>query len=102
MSVAEVMSRFVGRTRAGCLDLATELLGRELPAGFADAWDQALFAALEQEVRAIEGVAELLGRLEVPFCVASNSSSERMRVSLGAARLLPFFEGRLFSAAAVA
>jgi HAD superfamily hydrolase (TIGR01509 family) len=102
MSVAEVMQRFVGRTRAGCLELATELLGRPLPEGFGDAWDQALYEALGREVSAIEGVAELLRVIDVPYCVASNSSPERMRLSLEASGLLPFFQGRMFSATAVA
>ena len=100
MPVAQVMEKFVGRTRAGCLDLAAELLGRELPVDFGAAWDKALFAALRQ-VKAIEGVADLVRRLAVPYCVASNSSPERMRVSLEAAGLLRFFDGRLFSAVSV-
>jgi HAD superfamily hydrolase (TIGR01509 family) len=102
MSVDEVMARFVGKTRAGCLSLAGELLGRDLPEGFAECWDAALYETLTREVKAIEGVAELLERLEVPYCVASNSTPERMRVSLKASRLLPFFEGRMFSATTVA
>ncbi len=102
LPLEEVMRRFVGRTRAGCLGLAAELLGRALPGGFAEDWDAALFAAFDRELKPIEGVAELLRSLALPYCVASNSSPERMRVSLRAAGLLPFFEGRMFSAADVA
>jgi HAD superfamily hydrolase (TIGR01509 family) len=94
----EVMRRFVGRTRAGCLELATELLGRALPAGFAGAWDAALFRAFAAELQAIDGVTDVIRELGVPTCVASNSSRERMRVSLQASGLLPFFAGRMFSA----
>jgi HAD superfamily hydrolase (TIGR01509 family) len=102
MSGEEVMRRFIGRTRAGCLELGAQLLGRALPEDFASAWDAVLFDAFRRELRAIEGVAELLDRLRLPYCVASNSSPERMRVSLTAAGLLPLFEGRMFSATAVA
>jgi HAD superfamily hydrolase (TIGR01509 family) len=102
ISVRDVMRQFIGRTRDGCLSLAAELLGRELPAGFGEAWDAALFEAFGRELRAVEGVVEVLRDLQVPCCVASNSSPERMDVSLRAAGLLPFFEGRMFSAAAVA
>lgn len=98
----EVMRRFVGRTRAGCLELAAALLGRELPAGFANAWDQALFAAFAAELRAIDGVQDAIASIATSICVASNSSRERMRVSLGAAGLLARFEGRMFSAQEVA
>jgi HAD superfamily hydrolase (TIGR01509 family) len=95
------MRRFIGRTRKGCIDHATELLGRPLPEGFAQGWDAALFVAFERELKAVEGVAELMGSLEVPYCVASNSSPDRMRVSLKATGLLPNFEGRMFSATEV-
>jgi HAD superfamily hydrolase (TIGR01509 family) len=94
----EVMRRFVGRTRAGCLALAAELLGRELPAGFAAAWDAALFSAFATELQPVRHVKQVIQGLQVPICVASNSSRERMRVSLQASGLLPIFEGRMFSA----
>lgn len=97
----EVMRRFVGRTRDGCLALATEILGRELPADFAARWDAALFEALRNEVKAIDGVADLVGSLRIPFCVASNGTRERLRLTLEAGGLLPLFEGRVFCAADV-
>jgi HAD superfamily hydrolase (TIGR01509 family) len=101
LPVAEVMRRFVGRTKAGCLELAAEMLRRPLPGSFAADWDEALFAALRSEVRPVEGMAALLAELRVPFCVATNSSPERLRIALDASGLAEFFEGRMFSAAAV-
>lgn len=98
---AEVMRRFVGRTKAGCLALAEEMLGRPLPRSFAADWDAALFAALRNEVRPVEGMAALLAEIRIPFCVATNSSPERLRIALDASGLAGFFEGRMFSAAAV-
>jgi len=46
MSLDDVMAQFVGKTRAACLDLAAELLGRPLPENFPQSWDTALFQAL--------------------------------------------------------
>lgn len=97
LSPDEIMERFIGRSRNGCLSLAAELLSRELPDQFAQDWDSALFAALEREVKPIDGVANLLARLEIPYCVASNSSPERMQISLRASGLLPLFSDRMFS-----
>ncbi len=102
MPVKEVMRRFVGRTRQGCLDLATELRGSVLPEGFAEAWDRALFEALENEVKAVDGVEALIVQLGIRYCVASNGEQLRMRLSLKAAGLLPLFEGRMFTASQVA
>ncbi len=101
LPVDEVMRRFVGRTKAGCIAHAEELLGRRLPADFGDAWDKALYGALAKELRTVRGVEEMLDRLEVPYCVATNSSRERLRIALEATGLLARFEGRMFSAAEV-
>jgi HAD superfamily hydrolase (TIGR01509 family) len=98
----EVMKRFVGRTKRGCIELATELLGAPLPASFATDWDAALFSAFRAELRAVEGVAEALDALDVPYCVATNSSPERLAIALEATGLAARFEGRRFSATQVA
>ena len=98
----EVMSRFVGRTRGGVLGLVAELYGRELPKGFAEQWDIALFEALREEVEAIDGIVEVLRGLRLPYCVASNGTPDRLRLTLDASGLLPLFEGRIFCAADVA
>ena len=102
MEVREVMARVVGRTRAGCMELAAELAGRALPADFGEAWDAALFDALEREVRPVAGVEAVLEALENSFCVASNSSHRRLRLVLECTGLVRHFEGRQFSAADVA
>ncbi|HWA38695.1 MAG TPA: HAD family hydrolase [Burkholderiales bacterium] len=98
----EVMRRFVGRTKRGCIELATELLGAPLPASFGADWDAALYAAFRAELRAVEGVTEAIDALEVPYCVATNSSRERLGIALEATGLAPRFEGRRFSAVDVA
>jgi HAD superfamily hydrolase (TIGR01509 family) len=102
MSPEEVMRKFVGLTRQGCLELAEEMLGRKLSPEFGKAWDEALFAAMRDEVQAVEGIAEVLRGLRVPYCVASNGTPVRMRLALEAAGLLPLFEGRMFTSADVA
>lgn len=102
MPPEELMRTFVGRTRDGCIELAGRMLGRELPADFARTWDEALFAALEREVRPVDGIEQVLDGLQVPWCVASNGEPERMRLALRAAGLLRRVGDRLFSARQVA
>ena len=102
LALGEVMARFVGRTRDGCLVLAREMLGRELPQGFGERWDAHLFEALAREVRPVEGIEAVLRTLPVPYCVASNGTPRRMRMALEAAGLLELVEGRLFTASEVA
>jgi HAD superfamily hydrolase (TIGR01509 family) len=102
MPLEQVMKTFVGRTRDGCIELAGRMLGRPLPEAFGRVWDAALYEALEREVKPVAGIAELLSNLKLPYCVASNGERERMTLALRAAGLLPFVEGRLFTAAEVA
>lgn len=102
LSQDEVMRRFVGRTKAGCVELAIELLARPLPEHFIEAWDAALFSALAAEVKAIQGIAEVLAGLDLPYCVASNSTPERMQLTLRTTGLLQLFESRMFTAGEVA
>lgn len=52
---------------------------------------------LAREVRAIEGAAEAVASVTAPKCVCSNSSSERLRITLGRTGLLPYFADALFS-----
>ena len=98
MRLADVMKAFVGKTREACIVKAAELLGRPLPEDFAAEWDRVLYRKLQEELRAVEGVAAMLDRLQVPYCAASNSSPERLKLGLQATGLWARFEGRAFSA----
>jgi HAD superfamily hydrolase (TIGR01509 family) len=102
MTPEEVWHAFVGNSRDACIAMAGRMRGSPLPEGFAQAWDDALHVALDVEARPVEGVPQLLRGLKVPYCVASNGEPMHMRRGLGAAGLLPLFEGRMFSAAQVA
>ena len=102
MSPEEVMRTFVGRSRDNCIAMAGEMHGVRMPADFAQRWDDALHEALAREVKPVEGVPELLRSLTIPYCVASNGEPMHMQLGLTAAGLMPFVEGRLFSAKNVA
>ena len=52
---------------------------------------------LAAEVRAIEGVHEAVASVAVKRCICSNSGTERLRTMLARTRLLPFFDGAIFS-----
>ena len=101
MTPEQVMRAFVGRSRDTCIAMAGELRGAPLPRGFAADWDAALHEALVREVRPVAGIPELLRSLTIPYCVASNGEPDHMRIGLEAAGLMPWVEGRLFSAAQV-
>ena len=75
------------------------MLGRPLPENFLPnhrARSDQLFLA---ELTMIEGIDRALAAIGMPFCVASNGTPEKIRLSLRKTGLYPFFgEGRIFSA----
>ncbi len=54
--------------------------------------------AFNAELEAIDGVVEALDAIELSACVASSSSHERLRHTLGLTGLFDRFRGRIFSA----
>ncbi|WP_406286625.1 HAD family hydrolase [Streptomyces sp. NBC_00209] len=83
-------------------DLVLERTGTKLPEDFDVTLHSRIFAAFEEELEPVPGVDELLGKLVadgVPYCVASSSSHQRIRVSHRKTGLDQWFEEEwIFSA----
>ncbi|MEU1177468.1 HAD family hydrolase [Streptomyces sp. NPDC005820] len=83
-------------------DLVEARTGERLPAEFDDVFHRRVFATFERELEAVGGVVDVLEKLEaddVPYCVASSGSHERIRVGHRTTGLDRWFdEGRIFSA----
>jgi beta-phosphoglucomutase-like phosphatase (HAD superfamily) len=71
-----------GISGAGLAEMIRERFGRPLPEGFMQATRGKIMSAFTDELRAIEGISELLRSLTMPLCVASNSHLDRVRHSL--------------------
>ncbi|MEU1514822.1 HAD family hydrolase [Streptomyces sp. NPDC005811] len=82
-------------------DLVEARTGERLPAEFDDVFHRRVFAAFERELEAVGGVVDVLEKLvadEVPYCVASSGSHERIRVGHRTTGLDRWFdEERIFS-----
>lgn len=82
-------------------DLVLERTGERLPAEFDDVFHRRVFAAFERELTPVAGVVDVLEKLaadEVPYCVASSGSHERIRVGHRTTGLERWFEeSRIFS-----
>jgi HAD superfamily hydrolase (TIGR01509 family) len=98
---ATAYERFLGRSLAAVQGVLREELGFDLPGERLEAMRVTLFERYWRELKAIPGVSQTLDRLTVPYCVASSSLPERMRISLEVTGLLPRFAGHMFSAAVV-
>lgn len=60
-----------------------------------------LFALYRRELKPTGWIGDVLEGLDLPFCVASSSQPERIRLSLELTGLLPRFEGHIYSASMV-
>jgi HAD superfamily hydrolase (TIGR01509 family) len=99
---AEIVERFVGRSDAYMTSEIEAAIGRPLPAGWEGEFSPLYREALAAELTAVDGVIEALDRISTPTCVASSSTHERLRFTLGLTGLFDRFDGRIFSASDVA
>lgn len=89
---------FLGIGVPATLRLLEERLGGPLPEGWETELDAAVKAAFRRELLPVDGIEAALDAIDVPTCVASSGSQEKMRLTLGLTGLRERFEGRIFSA----
>jgi HAD superfamily hydrolase (TIGR01509 family) len=100
ITAAEVNERFVGLTGKQIITHVEQEIGRALPEDFEPRTAVEIDRRLAT-VKAIEGIHDLLDLLEGPRCICSNSSTQRLKLSLTAAGLWDRFKPYVFSAADV-
>jgi HAD superfamily hydrolase (TIGR01509 family) len=100
---AEVIERFVGKSAEQEQAEIEAHLGHTLaPNTFKNRFEKLFVKACETELHAVDGVLDALDHIDLPTCVASSSSPERLRFTLGLTGLYDRFENRIFSASEVA
>ncbi|MFF7603482.1 HAD family hydrolase [Streptomyces mirabilis] len=100
-SYEESIRDYMGSAMHRIHELVQERSGQRLPEVFDDVFHGRVFAAFERELQPVPGAVQLLEKLaadEVPYCVASSGSHERIRVGHRKTGLDRWFgEGRVFS-----
>ncbi|QIY97500.1 HAD family hydrolase [Streptomyces sp. S1D4-11] len=100
-SYEESIRDYMGSAMHRIHELVQDRSGQRLPEEFDDVFHGRVFAAFERELQPVPGAAQLLEKLaadEVPYCVASSGSHERIRVGHRKTGLDRWFdEGRVFS-----
>ena len=98
----EAIDRFVGRSVAAVEAYWQNELQRDPPPGFFPDHRERVAAAFAARLEAMPGACDVLAKLPHPFCLASSSEPDRIRLSLSLTRLDGYFSDRVFSAAMVA
>lgn len=94
-------ANFLGRSSPKVRDAVKRDFGVTLTSEFEDLYRSRLRKAFEQDLRAMPGIETILQRLNIPSCVATSSTPERARHSLGTTGLDSYFPDRVFTASLV-
>lgn len=97
-SYEDCVRDFLGLGMPATLRILAERLGRPLPEGWEAELDAAVRDGFRRELTPVPGIVEALEGIELPICVASSGSHEKMRLTLGLTGLWDRFAGRSFSA----
>jgi HAD superfamily hydrolase (TIGR01509 family) len=96
-----ILAHCIGLSWASSLKLVEEHFAWNAPADCSDAVHEETRAVFEAELKAIAGIGDLLDRLTCRRCVASSSSPDRLRHSLGLVGLYERLTPHIFSATMV-
>ena len=97
LSPEQAQELFLGRSTAAIEQHYREL-GQVVPEGFLPRLKSHVLATFEGALQPIAGIAAVVSDLRLPFCVASSSDLDRVRLSLRVTGLAPHFGDRLYTA----
>lgn len=98
MSYEDCVRDFLGLGMKATLKIVAERLGKPVPEGWEAELGVAVRDGFRRELTPVPGIVEALQEIELPACVASSGSHEKMRLTLGLTGLWDRFAGRIFSA----
>ncbi len=94
---------YMGKRLSDVIETIERVIGRKLPDDFADSYQRRTFDTFRARLTPVDGAREFVTAWrEVPNCIASSSSPERLVLSLEVLNMTALFEGRVFSASNVA
>jgi HAD superfamily hydrolase (TIGR01509 family) len=101
LTQADVIDRFIGRSRESICEQIAQRLGEEIAAFWWKQLIQRHREAVDAGLEAVDGLPEALAEITLPVCVASSGSHEKMRHTLGVTGLYDRFTGHIFSSTEV-
>jgi HAD superfamily hydrolase (TIGR01509 family) len=101
MSAEDCSREFLGIGMESTLDMIGSMLGRPVPEGWLERLEAEVEETFRRELHAVPGVSDALDLIDLPTCIASGGSHEKMRLTLGLTGLWDRFDGRIYSAGEV-
>lgn len=101
-TLEEIVGNFLGKSDQHFADVVESHLGIPLPSDWAANSQNRYREAFINQLEPVEGVLQAIREINLPRCVASSGSLEKIRFTLGLTGLLDQFEPHLFSSSQVA
>lgn len=98
MPEAEIVERFVGRTDEYMLAEVEHHTGKDISTDWHGKYAEMYKELFDAELAPVAGIVAALDQINLPTCVASSGTYERMHYTLGRTGLMERFEGRITSA----
>ncbi|WP_366187420.1 HAD family hydrolase [Flavobacterium ovatum] len=98
LTEAFVMNHFLGKSLAFCFQYIQDQSAEKLPDNFEAEFRERTFHAFKTQLQPIPGIHELLDKIEIDFCVASNGPRDKIKLNLTTVKLIDKFEDKIFSA----
>jgi HAD superfamily hydrolase (TIGR01509 family) len=97
-----IIHEFLGKSNDAILEIAAGWIGPEQARIWNAKFRKLYYDTLAEQVEAVDGIHEALDQIDIPMCVASSGTKEKMAITLGRTGLYERFAGRIFSATEVA
>jgi HAD superfamily hydrolase (TIGR01509 family) len=91
------VERYMGTSVAYARQVVEGRLGHALPADLEQRYHDELFTRMRTELTTVAGVEAALDAIDLPACVASSGTHERIEIALKTVGLYDRFAGRIFS-----
>jgi HAD superfamily hydrolase (TIGR01509 family) len=91
------VERFAGTSMKENLRFIEENIQGPLPVDFEKEFRGRTYKVFKTDLKAVNGIADLIEKLGIPFCVASSGPVEKIRLNLGLVNLLDHFENKIYS-----
>ncbi|MBM6550338.1 HAD family hydrolase [Marinomonas ostreistagni] len=87
-------TQFAGFTTAENMQLVEQMLGRSVPNGFLEQYRQAFHSSILSHLEPIQGVRQLLSKIDKPIAMATNANRHEMNLKLELIGLTETFSTR--------
>jgi HAD superfamily hydrolase (TIGR01509 family) len=102
LGIEEVFELFLGQSFSVVEEHFQAVTGKPLPEQFRTELRDRLARSFAASLTPMPNVVDVLDRLDRPYCLASSSDAERIRLALAVTGLARFFGERVYDAAMVA